>query len=177
MRFNSKSPSHGSVLQDSSSSRSWQAAPPFSASWTTFLSLVLVPPPQVALHSLHKDQSSTSQSTEPVRNLFTGIRNNLGIGQCCKAPLPPKLDRQLLHSQPLEQLLFLSSWFHLRRSRYTCSMRTSPQLCSQLVEKILKAGEIVMVAGILMMIRVIIMRACLFISLHPSNNLMILQVS
>ena len=133
MRFNSKLPSHGSVLQDSSSSRSWQAAPPFSGSWTTFLSLVLVPPPpQVALHLLHKDQSSTPQSTEPLKNLFTGIRNNLGIRQCCKTPLPPKLDRGLLLSQPLEQLLFLSSWFHLRRLRCTWSTLTNLQLRSQL---------------------------------------------
>ena len=66
------------------------------------------------------------------KNLFAGIRNNLGIGQCCKTPLPPKLGRQLLPSQPLEQLLFPSSWFHLRRLHCTWSMRTNLQLCSQL---------------------------------------------
>ena len=66
------------------------------------------------------------------KNLFTGIRNNLGIGQCCKTPLPPKPDRQLLHSQPLEQLLFLSSWFHLRKSHCSQTTRTNLRLRNQL---------------------------------------------
>ena len=59
----STEPSHWSVLQGSSSSKAGQTAPPFSASWTTPLPLVLVPPPQVALQSDHEDQSSTLQST------------------------------------------------------------------------------------------------------------------
>ena len=58
-----KKPGHWSVLQDSSSSKVGQTAPPFSASCTTPLPLVLVPPPQVALQSDHEDQSSTLQST------------------------------------------------------------------------------------------------------------------
>ena len=70
------------------------------------------------------------------------------IGQCCKAPLPPKLDRQLLCSLPLEQLLFLWSWFHLRRLHCSRTKMTNCQLCSQLVENISKADEIVMTAEI-----------------------------
>ena len=66
------------------------------------------------------------------KNLFTGIRNNLGIGQCCKTPLPPKLDRQLLPSLPLEQLLFLLSWFHLHRLRCSQTKLTNLQLHTQL---------------------------------------------
>ena len=53
-----------------------------------------------------------------------------GIGQCYKALLPPKLDRQ--HSLPLERLPCLWSWFPLRRSRCSRTTLTNPQLCSQL---------------------------------------------
>ena len=60
------------------------------------------------------------------------IPNYLHMAQSCKILPPPDPDRQLLHSLPLEQLFSPSSWFHLRRSRYTRSMRTSPKLCSQL---------------------------------------------
>ena len=60
---------------------------------------------------------------------------HLCTGECCKTPPPLKLDRQLLPSLPLEQLLFLSSWFHLRRLRCTWSMRTNLQLCNQLKKK------------------------------------------
>ena len=160
------------MLQDLASSKVGQGVPSFSASWTTPLPLNWVPLPQVTLQSDHEDQSSTSQSTEQVRNYFIRIKYNLGIDQCCKALLPPKLDRQLLLSLPLEQLLFLSSWFLLRRSRCSQTTRTNLQLCSQLVEQILKADEIVMVAEIMMMIMMIIMRVCLYFSIHPSNNLM-----
>ena len=55
---------HGSVLQVSCSSRSSQAAPPAVGSRTTFLSLDLLPPPQVALHSVHSNQDPSSQSTK-----------------------------------------------------------------------------------------------------------------
>ena len=58
----STEPSHWSVLQGSSSSKAGQGVPPFSASWTTPLPLVMVPPLQVVLHLVHEDQSSTSQS-------------------------------------------------------------------------------------------------------------------
>ena len=54
------------------------------------------------------------------------------IGQCCKAPLPPKLDRQLLQTLPLERLPCLWSWFHLRKSCCSSTMRTNLQLRSQL---------------------------------------------
>ena len=64
----STDPSHWSVLQGSSSSKAAQTSPPFSASRTTLLPLVLVPSPQVTLQSDHEDQSSTSQSTEQARN-------------------------------------------------------------------------------------------------------------
>ena len=45
------------MLQASFSSKAGQAYPPFSAPWTTPLPLVLVPPPQVALHLVHVDQN------------------------------------------------------------------------------------------------------------------------
>ena len=54
---------HLPVLQAIVSSRSGQAAPPFSGSWTTSLTLVLVPLLQVALHSPQAVQSLTLQST------------------------------------------------------------------------------------------------------------------
>ena len=60
------------------------------------------------------------------------IQNYFHMAQSCKILPPPDPDRQLLHSLALEQLFSPSSWFHLRRSRYTRSMRTSPQLRSQL---------------------------------------------
>ena len=83
------------------------------------------------------------------------------MAQSCKILPPPDPDRQLLHSLALEQLFSPSSWFHLRRLRCTWSMRTNLQLCSQLVEQIVQADEIVIVAGIMMMmIMVIIMRVC-----------------
>ena len=50
------------MLQGSSSSKAGQGSPPFSASRTIPLPLVSVPPPQVALHLVHEDQSSTLQS-------------------------------------------------------------------------------------------------------------------
>ena len=68
--------------------------------------------------------------------------------RCCTTPLPPKLDSHLLHSQPLEQLPFLSSWFHLRRLCCSLTTRTNLQLCSQLVENIVRADKIGMVARI-----------------------------
>ena len=67
----STDPSHWSVLQGSSSSKAGQTAPPLSASRTTPLPLVLVPPPQVVLQSDHSDQSSTSQSTEQNQTIIT----------------------------------------------------------------------------------------------------------
>ena len=65
-------------------------------------------------------------------NLQLCSRLSLHIGQCCKALVPPKLGRHLLLSQPLEQLPFLLSWFHLRRLRYSRSKRTNLQLRNQL---------------------------------------------
>ena len=62
------------------------------------------------------------------------VQNYLHTAQSCKILPPPDPDRQLLHSLALEQLFSPSSWFHLRRSHCTWSMRTSPQLGSQLVE-------------------------------------------
>ena len=102
-------------------------------------------------------------------------RLSLHIGQCCKALLPPKLDRQLLLSLPLEQLSFLWSWFHLRRLRCSQTMMTNLQPCSQLVENIVRADKIVMVARIMMIEKAVMMkvaikvRVCLFTYFHSSR--------
>ena len=57
-------PGHSSVLHHSISFRFGQEAPASFASLITSRVLVLVPMPQVALHSPHADQSPTLQSTE-----------------------------------------------------------------------------------------------------------------
>ena len=60
-------PPHLSALHTSISSRFGHKAPPCCGSWRTCLDLVLVPPPQVTVHSPHADQSSTLQSTGNVK--------------------------------------------------------------------------------------------------------------
>ena len=67
---------HWSVLHTSVSSRvSGQEAPPFSGAPMTSLALVLVPPPQVALHSPHGFHSPTLQSTRNVKPWMVNIGN------------------------------------------------------------------------------------------------------
>ena len=93
----------------------------------------------------HTDRQNFLSKTRPLlwkgssKNVWIergwgSIPNYLHMAQSCKILPPPDPDRQLLHSLPLEQLFSPSSWFHLRRSRYIRSMRTCPQLRSQLVE-------------------------------------------
>ena len=59
-----KEPGHPPLLQTIVSSRAGHIAPPFFGSSMTSRALVLVPPLQVALHSPHRFQSPTLQSTE-----------------------------------------------------------------------------------------------------------------
>ena len=57
-------PGHSSVLQTIVSSRAGHFSPLCSGSWTTSLFIVLLPPPQVALHSLPALHGPTLQSTK-----------------------------------------------------------------------------------------------------------------
>jgi len=61
---------HSSVLQTIVSSRAGHVFPLYSGSWTTSLLMVLVPPPQVALHLPHDFQLPTLQSTGTVGGLL-----------------------------------------------------------------------------------------------------------
>ena len=65
-------PGHWSVLQAIVSSRAGHVSPPHSGSTMTSRSIVLVPPPQVTLHSPHGFQSPTSQSTGNVKPWWKG---------------------------------------------------------------------------------------------------------
>ena len=60
-------PGHSSVLQIIFSSRAGHVSPTWFGCWMTSRVLVLVPPPQAKLHSLHADQSSTLQLTGNVK--------------------------------------------------------------------------------------------------------------
>ena len=146
-------PLHSFASQVSSLASSGQAAPPCFASWATPLDLVLlVLAPVLVQIILH------------LTNLQLCSRLTLHIGQCCKALVSPKPDRQLLQSLPFEQLPFLSSWFHLRRLRCSRTMMTNLQLCSQLVENIVNAENIVMVARIMMMEKAVMMKMVIIVT-------------
>ena len=67
-----RAPGHPSVLQTIVSTRAGHVAPPFSGCSMTSRALVLVPPSQVALHSPHRFQSPTLQSTGNVKPWWKG---------------------------------------------------------------------------------------------------------
>ena len=151
-------PGHCWVLHLSVTSRGGQGSPPYCGCSNTCLVVVFVPLPHVTLQSLHGSQVSTSQST--LKEKLKGEITHLSLLQSIERPqvgktlsfqkrkitftwvsvarllFPQSWTASSSNPLPLEQLLFLSSWFHLRRLHCTWSKRTSPQLCSQLVENV-----------------------------------------
>ena len=104
----STEPSHWSVLQNSSCSKAGQTAPPFSASRTIPLPLVLVSPPQVALQSDHDDQSSTSQSTGMVEN-------TLKADEIVMMADIMMVEKTVMMKMEIIMTVFLFTYFHSNR--------------------------------------------------------------
>ena len=129
---------HWLVLQGIVSSRAGHVSPPFFGSSMTSRALILVPPPQVTLHSPHGFQSPTLQSTKYPqfsKDIMMKIKKgqeHLGIFQCCRALSPPEPDMSLPHILVLRWPLLLSSWFHHHNLHYIHPKQSTHQPCNQL---------------------------------------------